>query len=924
MGRYLFILIAFLLSHIFSSAQAFTGVVKGILVDSASNEVLEGASISIQKPNDSLVLVTSISTKEGKFEIGNLDSGYYQLFISFQGYDLAERNFVVSATIPLADLQTIKLNRAIKTLKEVVVKDRIPVRIKGDTLSFNASTFKTKTNASAEDLLKKVPGVQVQNDGTIKAQGEAVQKIYVDGKEFFGNDPTQATRNLTADMIDRVEVFNERSDQSQFSGVDDGSRARVINLKLKKSKKNGLTGKAYAGAGTIERYEAGLTTNYFKGAKRIAVSAQSNNTNTTGSAATSSSTGTGNGGPSRNGGSPGINQNTYTGINYNDILGKRLELAVSYSFRQSENINAQTIRRQFFFADSVALRNQAGTNRNTGSSQVLQLRANFVIDSMNSLLYTPVITYQNSNFNRQDSTETFALKGVIERIVSDSRSFAENTGSGVIARHNLLYRRRFLKDRRTFSINLFNLSNQSNRSEMPFSRIGQYSNGTKLWDRIIQQRARQQTENGNSGISVSYTEPLGKSQILQLNYQHINGRNESERKTMDWNSLTGNYDLVDVQQSNEFVSKLTTDRFGTSLRVVKKTYSFQAGLALQQTILQANNITKSNLNRQRFIMVLPDAYFNRQISNNKSIQLNYNGSAEQPSPLQMQEVINKSSPLYWTAGNGALKQEFSNNYSIVYNSFDLKSYRTFFVTAGFSNTYNKIVNKVISKPELIRNLDLLSVDDSIPQGVQLLLPVNANGSYNLIGNINLSTPLNKEAGSSLSSTTTLLYSRDVNFADEDRNFTHNLILGQDIRLGLQFGENNELSLRGGVQYSVVNNTLQPVKTPPFVMYTAAADLNVNLPHNFILSTTFDYRVNRGLGEGYNQDFLLWNAGLSKLVFKNKKGEIRLFINDLLNKNQNIMRNTSNNSIEDIRNNVLRRYAMLSFVYHLSTSFKNKK
>jgi hypothetical protein len=293
MGKYLFIYILFLSIHHLAGAQVPFGVVKGKLVDSTSSEALQGASLSVRKANDSVVHFSSVSGNEGEFAIQIFESGEYNILISFQGYNPVNRAFAINPASPLADLQTIPLARAVRTLQEVVVTDRSPVRIKGDTVSFNANAYKTKTNASAEDLLKKIPGVQVQSDGTIKAQGEEVQKIYVDGKEFFSNDPSQAAKSLTADMVDRVELYNERSDQSQFSGMDDDSRVKVINLKLKKSKKQGLTGKAYAGAGTDDRYDAGLHANYFKGATRVGAVARSNNTNAIGSAVMASPAGAG-------------------------------------------------------------------------------------------------------------------------------------------------------------------------------------------------------------------------------------------------------------------------------------------------------------------------------------------------------------------------------------------------------------------------------------------------------------------------------------------------------------------------------------------------------------------------------------------------------------------------------------------------------
>lgn len=899
-------------------AQSVTGSVRGILVESISSQPLNGASITVSAARDSNLTYHAISSPSGRFLVNLPDSGNYQLLVTFQGFDTLRQAFSISAVQPIVLLDTIRLHPFARSMQEVVIKDRTPMRIKGDTISYNSDAFTTRPNASAEDLLKKLPGVQVDRDGSVKAQGEAVQKIYVDGKEFFGNDPTQATRNLTADMIDRVEVFDERSDQSKFSGIDDGSRSRTINLKLKKSKKQGLLGRAYAGAGTEGRYETGLSANYFKGAKRVTIIAGSNNTNRLGVGAPASG-GSSNNNPSRTGANPGLNRTTVGGIHYNDIWGKKIDMSGSYTFSHLQNTNSSSSRRIFFFPDSTVTRNQLGSSESNSFSHRLQFRINYLLDSQNSILYTPTVSFQDRETMRTDSTESMAARAGADTKVSDSRSLTENSGQGVIFNQNLLYRRRFSKERRTFSANLSSSLTGNNRSDLPFSRIGQYRNGYKFSERIIRQNSSQSNHALNYGIGLFYTEPMGKNMVMDLNYSFQVQDNRSDRKVYEQNGNTGRYDVPSPQQSNLFENRLTFNRAGTNLRWNRNTYNLQLGVTLQQAQVRNNNLSRGKIINQHFTTLIPVAFFNKQLARNKSLRFQYTGNTFQPTPSQLMEIVNKDLPLYWALGNPSLKQEYTNNFSALYNSFDANSFRSFFVSVNVSNTYRKIVNNVLSKPALIREALQTGVADSIPQGVQLLLPVNTGGAYNVTGNMNMNFPVKDMPGTNLNATTTVSFGRNISFADNERNFTYNTIISEDLRLNLNYREKLDMSIGGSINYFSVRNSLQSGADYSSFVYGANADISYTLPASVILSTNAYYNRNMGLTNAFNQDYLLWNASVSRLLFRNKRGELKLSVNDILNKNRSFIRNLADNYIEDLSHTVLKRYALLTFVYHLKGS-----
>ena len=395
MKKIYLLMAALLLLGTMASAQKISGTVKGVLQDSTTSSPLTDATVSIIRVSDSSLISFTLTGSKGDFQVKNLDAGEYYIAASYTGMETLRKNFAIAVDAQQHDLGVLNMNRAYKTMDEVVIEEA-PVQIKGDTLSFKADAFKTKPNATVEDLLKKVPGMAVEKDGTVKAQGETVQKVYVDGKEFFNNDPKLATKNLSAEMVDRVDVFDDMSEQAKFNGIDDGSRSKAINLKLKKDKKKSVFGKAYAGAGTEDRYDVGLTANFFKGAMQSSVIAKANNTNNVGFSLTDMLGMFGGGGMQSFGGGGtsivsgggamggmirsmigssgmsgfnlgsngrGLTSSSQLGFNYRDTWSKTFDINGSYFFNHTNTEDNQSSYRQTLAPDS-----SINTNDNTYSN----------------------------------------------------------------------------------------------------------------------------------------------------------------------------------------------------------------------------------------------------------------------------------------------------------------------------------------------------------------------------------------------------------------------------------------------------------------------------------------------------------------------------------------------------------------------------
>ena len=908
------LLLALLFSNcLLAQAQKNNGTVKGILKDSASSQVLHDATVSIINSKDSSLVSFTLSSNSGYFEIKNIAAGNYFLLVSYQGFITLRKPFNIKEAA-VTDLGAVAMAQDYKMLGEVVVTDEVPIKIKGDTIAYNANSFKVlKPNATAEELLKKLPGVQAEKDGTIKAQGETVSKIYVDGKEFFGNDPKMATKNLTADMIAEVEVYDDMSDQAKFSGVDDGSRTRVMNLKLKKDKKQGMFGRATGGYGTDDRYTGNVSANYFKGATKLSVVARGNNTNNLGFTNTDNLGifSAGSAGGSRGGSGSGITNNWNVGTNYSDLWGKNLELTGSYFYNHLKNYNNNISSTIYTFPkDSAVKKFQSGISRNFNNNHRANLVVTYTIDSMNSIIYRPSLNLQGSESERTDSSDSFNTGKLDLSKVNDSRSIRENEGEGINWSNNLTFRHKTSKKGRTFSINLTNSVNNNDRDGSTTSRIGSFRNGVKTRETIINQISLQRTESKNYSAGISYTEPLGRDKMLEFNYRYNKNENQSDRHVYDYDSVSEKYSRENEAQTNLFQNSNESNQVGTNFRVVKKKYNYQIGIAAQRITLVSDNISKKQFVEQTYNNLFPTASFNYNFARSKSLRFQYRGSTNQPSTTQLQETTDKNNALYWTRGNAALKQEYNNNFSLTYNFFNISSFKNYFFRVGFSNTMNQVVSNIISGPRVYK-------EDTVDRGVQLTIPVNANGAYNFNGNANIGFPIKRMKGGNFNTTTNVRIGRGISFVDSVENISKNISLGESLRLSYTYKEKLDISIGAGVDYNAAVYSLYDQNNNSYYTYTASGDISYILPKDFVISTDGDFIANSGLASGYNQNFFLWNAGFSKQMLKNKRGELKLSVYDILKQNRSVSRNFGSNYIQDVQNSAVQRFFMLSFTYNLN-------
>lgn len=893
------------------------GAVKGKLVDTTAKQPLPEATISIMSAKDSSLISFALSDSKGIFQITNLEAGDYFLMISYTSYETYRRTFSIKPENKVADLGEIILQKNYKTLPGVTVTDA-PVKVSGDTVSFKADAFKTKPNATTEDLLKRLPGVQVQKDGTISAMGENVQKVLVDGKEFFGNDPKLATKNITADMVDQIQVFDDMSEQSKFTKIDDGSRSKTINIKLKKDKKKGDFGKLTAGGGSDGRYESNLSFNHFRGEQRISLLAAANNANKQGFSFNDiiSSQGglaqfakVGGGGfPAGFGGDGqgnGINTTRSIGINYNDQWNSKIDFRSSYFISQSDNLLKQSSFRQTYFPnDSTSDAFTESESRNRNRSHRINTRLEYEIDSMNSILFTGNLNFQASNGLYNDTSYTFS-NAINDYLAVTNKTSNKNSRDGMNYSGELLYRKRFRTPGRTFTLGWRNGYNESEGNNMNIApNLFYKSDGSLLFSRSQNQTGIQDTKANNNTISSSYTEPLGKNKLLELNYAYTHNRNISDRKTYDYDFSSGKYDLVNLLQTNYFENTNTSNRVGVNYRLQEKKYNYQLGFAVQLAGLTSRSVRastgKDTTLSQHFTNFFPSANFNYSVNKTKNFRFSYRGRTNAPSINQLQDVPDVSNPLQVRTGNPALKQEFINNFSINYRTFNMMSLRFFTTNFSVNTTGNKIVNSI----------------DSLNQAVTITKPVNLDGAYNVSAFTSIGFPIKKLKGSNVNTTSMVNYNRDISMIYKQKNLTRRWSLTQSF--GFNYNKNKfDMGLSGSLTYSSAHYSLQNNLNTDYFTQTYSTDFSYTFKYDIIASSDFDLLVNSGRADGFNQSIPMWNASLSKQFLKKKNAEVKLTVFDILNQNKAINRTIGDNYFEDNRTNVIRRYFLVSLVYNLN-------
>lgn len=914
----LLIALLFLLPTLYAQNE---GSIQGLLKDSSTGLPLSGATVTVLLAKDSSLVSFTRTNSKGYFSIRNIEPGPYRLLVTHIGYLNISRAFTINAALPGMDFGVLAINNKTTLLKEVTVtQEKPPVVIRNDTLEYNAGSFKTKPNAVVEDLLKKLPGVQVDKDGKIKSNGEEVKKVLVDGKEFFGNDPKMATKNLPADAVDKVQVFDRKSDQSRFTGFDDGNSEKTINLTIKPDKKNGVFGKATAGAGDKELYQGNFNVNSFSKERQLSAIGMANNTNRQGfsfmdilnfSGGLPGAGGRGAGGMQLDMNSMGLpvqgaanNQGITTtlagGLNYNNSWQKKMDLMSSYFYNRLHTDKTENLYQQWLLPGNQFNTTRLNNTSNTNESHRLNLSGDYTIDSANSIKLTTSFSQQQSQYNINSNYTSVAAAGYL---LNDGNASSFINGDGYNWNNSALFRHRFRKKGRTFSANLsFNLTSGKNHGGLQSVNSYYQPGGGLLQSDSIDQVNNQRNSSKTFGAVLSYTEPLSKKSLLEFNYNFNAAHSISDRATYDFDKTSGKHNALNTALSNNFRNGYRYHRPGLNLRYQQKKYNFAIGLAAQQAALESqfHIVAKDSAIERAFLNLLPRANLQYNINQYKNIRAMYSTFTRQPSVSQLQPLTDNTDPLNIKIGNPDLRQEYYHRLQATYISFDPYRHTSFFAGLSAGITGNKIVNA-----------DQLGV-----QGQRITQPVNVNGSYYINANSSWGFPLRK-IKSKLNLNSSVSNSRNIGFVNTRKNNIRSWNASQEITWNYNYKELLDLGAGAEIIYNDVNYSLQKQQNLQYWNQHYRFDINLYLPGGFSFSSDIDCTTRSGLAQGFNLSAVLWNAGLAKQVFKNKKGECRLQVYDILSQNIGVNRSSNQNYIEDVSYNVLKRFWQLSFTYNIS-------
>src|SRR5687767_7096817 len=908
------------------SAQK-TGNVKGIVFDTIARQPVAAATITVLQRSDSSLVTFTMTNSRGEFSLINVPFGDYRLLVTHVNYHNVNKFFTINDGKKSIDLANIEVSDKNKVLEEVVVMaEAPPVTLIGDTVQYNAGSFKTKPNSVVEDLLKKMPGIQVEKDGTVKAQGQEVKKILVDGKEFFGNDPKIATKNLPADAVDKVQVYDRQSDMAQLTGFDDGQSEKTINLKLKKDKKKGVFGKVNAGGGTEGRYQGRFNVNSFKGARQMSVIGMGNNTNAEGFSFMDILSFSG--GMNQLGGSGGNvninmsstdalagamgggNNNSITttwagGANYNNIIGTKMEIQSNYFYNRYNPVTDQKLARQYVLPDSTYFYNQNSRTNNLSNSHRFNLTYDYLIDSMHSIKFTPTLSLQDRKNSSISGYETLS-----EQLLRSNRGFSNNfaASEGYNFSGTLLFRKKFSKKGRTLSVNVGTTLNESDGTG-DLQSLNEFYNRSGALVKIdsINQQSISESEVRGYNTRAVYTEPIFKRALLEFSVSKNESRSVSDKITYDYNRNSGKYDMMNVLLTNNYQNVYSTNTAGTRLRIQKKKYNYSLGVTWQNAELKGTITSgiKDSVITKSFYNILPNARFQYNFTRFKNLQLDYRALTNQPSVSQLQPLPDISNPLNIKLGNPNLKQEYTHRLTVNYTGMNPFRNKSFFWFSSYSLTNNRIVN--------------FDVIDSF--GRKTTLPVNVDGVYNLNNDISVGWPLRFMKGT-LNFNTGVGYSKSIQFINTLRNNIYNISIEPGVEISKSFKDKFDLTLSGGITYNKAKYSLQSSLNNDYLTQDYGIDAGWQLPKNFYLSTDFRYMISSQRSAGFNAKVPLWNASFSKLFLKYNRGEIKLSAYDLLNENEAIVRNTNSNYIEDQNNRVLKRFFLLSFTYSLNKMSAN--
>lgn len=904
-GKCLLMLLMILFSPMAFAQQSGVNVT-GSVVEQGSDTPIEQATVRLLNVKDSAMVRGVVSARNGSFTLKNVKKGSYLLHITFIGYDPLYQPLQITGKKNPVNVGKLELSDGAIELGEAVVIGKAPeVTVRNDTVEYNADSYKVTEGSVLEDLLKKMPGVEVDSEGKITVNGKEVKKVMVDGKEFFSDDPKVASKNLPAKMIDKLQVLDKKSDMAQMTGFDDGEEETVINLTVKPGMKQGWFGNAYGGYGSKDRYEGNAMVNRFVNNDQITFMGGANNTNNMGFSDLASTmfSGMGGGGGRRGGfgAGSGITSSGNAGLNFSkEFKPDKLTLGGNTRYSHSDNdARSKSDRQNILPGDSSSYDNSEAMSRTKSDNFGVDFRLEWKPDTMTQLIFRPSFSFSHSmNDNFSDATTLDNERDTVN--TNKSSNYSESNGYNLNA--SIDFSRKLNNKGRVFSATLSGGNSDSYSDGMNRSDIVYFNQTDALKNSIIDQRSRYDNKGFNYRAYISWVEPIGHNNFIQATYS-ISQRKQEALKNVYNQDADGIYNVLDSAYSQSYRNNFISQRASLSFKSQRAKFNYTIGLNLDPSYSSSENFvgdtTLSKITR-KVVNLSPMAQFNYMFDKRTNLRIMYNGRTSQPSMTQLQPVADISDPTNITIGNPDLNPRYTNNVFIRFQQFTPEKQRAFMIMANGSYIINDIVSYTSYNQET---------------GVKTTTYKNVNGNYS--GNVRmmLNTPL-KNKKFSINSMTMASFANSNGYINEEKNTNRNLILSE--RGGIDFRSSYlDLGVNGNIRYNATSNSLQKENNQNTFNYGAGGYTTIYLPLNFKIESDVNWSTNSGYGDGFKQNEVLWNASASKSFLKNNQGTLRFKIYDILQQRSNISRSITASYIQDSEYNTLGSYFMVHFIYRFS-------
>ena len=914
-------------------AQNKIVTVSGRVIEAGTKEPVELAAVQLLSLPDSAQVAGMTTSTQGYFSLSKQKPGKYLLKVSFIGYVTKIIPVQLTANVPAKKMGNIELATDAVMLQEAVVVAEAPqVTVVEDTLMYNSSAYRTPEGAMLEELVKKLPGAEIDDDGNVKINGKDLKKIMVDGKEFFGGDVKTGLKNLPVDMVDKLKTYDKKSDLARVTGIDDGEEETVLDLTVKKGMNQGWFGNADLGAGTKDRYTGRMMLNRFVDKTQFSIIGSANNVNDQGFS--------GGGGGPRWRSNNGLNATKMLGANFATQTNK-LELggSVRYNFQDADISSINSSER--FLQNGNSYSNSNNKNRNKGTNLNADFRMEWKPDTLTNIIFRPNFSYGRTNNASRSESGTFNedpfnlivnpndylnFDNLSDDPLKDIRVNATNSASlskgkslsgnaTLQVNRKLNNRGRNLTFRGVFGYG-DNDNDQYTQSETRYYQMLNHLGGDSILYR--NQYITTPTRNYNYTAQVTYSEPIAKATFLQFSYQFQYKYSKSDKTTFDlldypdWaigGALPSGYEshAVDSLSKNAEYRYYNHDA-SVGLRFIRPKYQLNVGMSFQpqnSTLSYKKGDYMIDTTRTVFNFA-PNMDLRFRFSKVSQLRFTYRGRSNQPTMENLLPITDNSNPLNIRMGNPGLKPSFAHTMRLFYNTYNAEKQRGIMTHFSFTATQNSISNSTRYNEET---------------GGLITRPENINGNWNAFGMFGFNTAL-KNKKYTINTFTNVNYQNNVAFLynqdtkNNDRNTSTGLTLGERVT-GSYRNDWFEFSLNGSINYTAERNKLRPENNQEPYTYSYGASTNITMPWKMTLATNIANQSRRGYRDSsMNRDELIWNAQLAQSLLKGA-ATVSFEVYDILRQQSNISRSLSADMRSVSEYNGINSYCMVHFIYRLN-------